>query len=123
MAAALPERRYTFKVPARIGEKLAHPEGFGYTTPKPYCTKKKIARKACAVELVFKRGEPNLRLCHTKGKEGFLISVKSAREAAKVARDICACYDKKKRYELCVPKDYRNGKALRVGKTRKARGS
>jgi hypothetical protein len=38
---------------------------------------------------------PNVRLCHTRGKEGQLVPVSSPEEASRVASEFCACAQKK----------------------------
>lgn len=91
------------------------PADFTYSPRKNPCKDKfgKTAKGQCMVQFVFDRGHPALRFCTAPNKPGLLVRVKSARQAAKTARDACACFERSKSFDRCLPKSLKLGKGAR----------
>ncbi len=80
------------------------PEGFDQTTPQTTICKVDSAR--CPVQLIFKDGNPYIRLCESRyqtgkqsesgkpvqGKIAADMPVKNATEAQQIAREACDCW-------------------------------
>jgi len=80
------------------------PEG----TPDTYCktTSKPCGdRASCPVQLVWVKGQPNLRFCRDQGEPGWLVPVSSAREAQELAEQACKEWPRPKK-KVPWPKDF-----------------
>ena len=81
-------------------------------------TKSKVpcptARKACPVQLVFRDGKANLRLCREKKKPGRLVPVENPQDAMTKAKQLCACWESSGRsWDTCGVDQYELGDAPR----------
>lgn len=106
----------SYKLPApRREPNYRMPADFTYSPRRTPCKDKfgKAARGQCMVQFVYDRGHPALRFCTAPNKPGLLVRVKSARDAAKTARDACACFERSKSFTGCLPKRVKLGKAVR----------
>lgn len=87
-------------------------EKCGTTTVKSGKDKGKVKPKACAkpcglikkggvtrcpVQLAYDQGQPFLRFCTTKNKQGYRVDVSSPEDALRKAQEICARWEKKRR--------------------------
>ena len=94
------------KVQRPAGRRAASPPGFSYTTKVGPCVIG--TRKSCPVQLVYKRGQPFLRLCREPERPGHLIPFRSVAQARKAAQEACRCWtrsskDRKKRsFDRCA---------------------
>lgn len=77
------------------------PDTFCKPTSKP-CGE----RASCPVQLVWVKGQANLRFCVEPGKPGFLVPVASSREAQKLAKKACANWPHKPTTKVQWPKDF-----------------
>jgi hypothetical protein len=108
------------KIPRRAGEIIAkdrlgvrnvalRPE-LGLTTTTTPCKEK---RRGCPLQLIFKDGQPYLRLCRTRKKPGVVVPVTTPEETFRLSKDLCACWKTNRRsFTKCTAK----GAAL--GRTR-----
>lgn len=58
-------------------------------------------RTGCPVQLVWRRGKPALRFCRTKGKPGYLMSVKSVKDAVRKSKNVCRCWEQAGSIDAC----------------------
>lgn len=121
------------QVQARAGAKLSIPNGFSYTTPRPYCDKAQMEKGRCGVQLIFRDGIPNLRFCTTRKEPGALVPLAerkgnsivrtmSPQDASKLASEICACWENGLNYEACIPTKYRRKGKLVMGESPVSKG-
>lgn len=107
-------RRYKLRAPRR-DPNYRMPSDFTYSPKGKPCKDKfsKAAKGKCMVQFVYDRGYPALRFCTAPNKPGLLVRVKNARDAAKTAREACACFERSKSFTRCLPKSLKLGKAGR----------
>lgn len=80
--------------------KNGRPDTFCKTTSKP-CGD----RASCPVQLVWVKGQPNLRFCRSQGDPGWLVPVGSAEEAQELAERACDQWPRPKK-KVPWPKDF-----------------
>ena len=114
------------QIQAKAGAKLAVPEGFSYTTPKPYCDKAQMEKGRCGVQLIFRDGIPHLRFCSKRKEPGAVVALAkrsgrtitrtmSPQAASRLASQICNCWEQSKSYKRCIPKQYTDKGKLVLG--------
>jgi hypothetical protein len=109
----IPTQQVTAQAPRWKG--AATPPGLrAHTLSKIPCP---TARKACPIQLVFRDGKPNLRLCLAQKKPGPLVPVDNPRDALARSQQLCACWEKEgKSFEKCGISQYSLGDAPRSRK-------